>query len=127
MRWRRLVFLGLSAAVAAAVVLAAHDVMLPFVLAAVIAYVLTPLVAWVESRRVPRAAAVLLVYAVVLGSMGAFVRGVGPRMVLELSNLRSELPAMASEARDVWVPRITARLRATGLAPAQPVEEPTDQ
>jgi predicted PurR-regulated permease PerM len=127
MRWRRLVFLALSGAAAAAVVLAAHDVMLPFVLAAVIAYVLTPLVAWVESRRVPRAAAVLLVYAVVLGAIGGFVRGVAPRMALELSNLRSELPAMASEARDVWVPRITARLRGAGLAPAHPVEEPADQ
>jgi predicted PurR-regulated permease PerM len=127
MRWRRHLLLGLSAAATAAVVLAAHDVMLPFVLAAVIAYVLTPLVAWVEARRVPRAGAVLLVYAVVLGSMGGFVRGVAPRMALELSNLRGELPAMASEARDVWVPRITARLRAAGLAPAQPVEEPADQ
>jgi predicted PurR-regulated permease PerM len=106
--------------------MAAHDVMLPFVMAAVIAYVLTPLVAWVESRRIPRAAAVLLVYAVVLGSVGGFVRGVAPRIVLELSTLRGELPAMAREARDVWVPRITARLRVAGLAPEPPAEEPSD-
>jgi predicted PurR-regulated permease PerM len=126
MRWRRRVLLALTAAAAVAVAIAAHEVMLPFVLAAVIAYVLTPLVAWVEARRVPRAAAVLLVYAVVLGSMGGFVRGVAPRMVLELSNLRRELPAMAREARDAWVPAITARLRAAGLAPAQQAEEPAE-
>jgi predicted PurR-regulated permease PerM len=118
--------MSLTAAVAVAVVIAAHDVMLPFVLATVIAYVLTPLVAWVEARRVPRAAAVLLVYAVVLGSMGGFVRGVAPRMVLELSNLRGELPAMAREARITWVPAITARLRAAGLAPPQQAEEPVE-
>jgi predicted PurR-regulated permease PerM len=66
---------------------------------------------------------VLLVYAVVLGSMCGFVRGVAPRMVLELSNLRGELPAMAREARDAWVPALTARLRAAGLAPPQQLEE----
>jgi predicted PurR-regulated permease PerM len=123
MRWRKHVFLAISATLVVVIVLAAHEVMLPFVLATVIAYVLTPLVAWVEARRIPRAAAVLLVYAVVLGSIGGFVRGVAPRIVFELRNLRSELPAMAREARDTWVPAITARLRTAGLAPAQPEEE----
>jgi predicted PurR-regulated permease PerM len=123
MRWRKHVFLAISAAAVVTIVLAAHEVMLPFVLATVIAYVLTPLVAWVEARRIPRAAAVLLVYALVLGSIGGFVRGVAPRIVFELSNLRSELPAMAREARDKWVPAITARLQAVGLAPVQPTEE----
>ena len=49
----------------------AHAVILPFVLALVIAYLLTPLVAWVEKKRVPRAAAIILVYVVVLGTLGA--------------------------------------------------------
>ncbi len=120
MRWRRLVFLALTATIALAVVLAARDVMLPFVMAAVIAYVLTPLVAWVEARRIPRGAAVLLVYAVVLGSVGGFVRGVAPRLAFELTNLRGELPALAREAREKWVPALTERLRAAGLAPALP-------
>jgi predicted PurR-regulated permease PerM len=123
MRWQRPVFLALSAAVAVSIVVAAHEVMLPFVMAIVIAYVLTPLVAWVEGRRIPRPAAVILVYAVVLGSMGGFVRGVAPRIVLELGNLRGELPHMAHEARESWVPAITERLRAAGLAPGQPTDE----
>ena len=74
---RRHVFLVASAVVAVAVVLAAHDVMLPFILAVVIAYVLTPLVAMAERRKLPRPVAVLLVYAVVLGSIGWAVKRSG--------------------------------------------------
>ena len=43
-RWHRPVFLGVSAALFFGVVVAAHEVMLPFVFAIIIAYVLTPLV-----------------------------------------------------------------------------------
>jgi predicted PurR-regulated permease PerM len=114
-----MVFLSASACVVAAVIVAAHEVMLPFVLAMVIAYVLTPLVVAVERRRVPRPLAVVIVYAAVLGSIAGFVRGASPRIALEFRNLRGELPALANEARDKWVPAIGDRLRAAGLAPAQ--------
>jgi predicted PurR-regulated permease PerM len=124
---RRHILLGVSAAIAVAVVIAAHEVMLPFVLAVVIAYVLTPLVARVERRRLPRPVAVLLVYAVVLGSMAGFVRGVAPRIALEFRNLRAELPALSDEAKDKWVPAITERLRVLGFAPPPaPLEAPPE-
>jgi len=127
MRLQRPVFLGASAAVAAAVMIAAHEVMLPFILAVVIAYVLTPLVAMAERRKLPRPAAVLLVYAVVLGSLAGFVRGVTPRIALEFRNLRGELPALAEEAKQTWVPAITERLRVLGFAPpSAPLEPPPD-
>ena len=98
--------------------IAAHEVMLPFVLAVVIAYVLTPLVACAEKRKLPRPLAILLVYAVVLGShRPGFVRGVAPRIALEFRTLRGELPALADEAKTKWVPAITDRMRALGLGP----------
>jgi predicted PurR-regulated permease PerM len=123
----RFVFLGVSAALAVFVVLAAREVILPFVVAAVIAYVLTPLVAIVEQRRVGRAIAVVLVYGVVLGSVAGFVRAVAPRIALESRNLRSELPSLARQARDTWIPTITAQLRAAGIAPgAPPAAPPTE-
>jgi predicted PurR-regulated permease PerM len=121
--WRRPLFLGSTAAVAVAVVVVAHDVMLPFVLALVIAYVLTPLVAAVEQRRVPRPAAVLIVYAAVIGSLAAFLHSVAPRIALEFRNLRGELPALSAEASQKWVPVITERLRAVGVAPTQPAPD----
>jgi predicted PurR-regulated permease PerM len=122
---RRRLFLGASAAVAAGVVLVAHDVMLPFVLASVIAYVLTPLVGRLERRRVPRSVAILLVYLVVLGSMGGFFRLISPRVALEFRTLSAELPHLAAEARDQWAPAIANRLRDVGISPpAQTPEAP---
>lgn len=120
MRWKRSLFLGVSGALAVAVVATAHAVMLPFVLAVVIAYVLTPLVASVERRRVPRPLAVIVVYATVLASAGAFVRAVSPRIALEFRNLRGELPALATEAKIRWVPLIGDRLRALAVTPPPP-------
>jgi predicted PurR-regulated permease PerM len=126
-RWQRSLFLGLSAAFFVAVVVAARDVMLPFVLALLIAYVLTPLVVVVERRRLPRGVAVLVVYVFVLGSLAGFVRGISPRIALEVHNLQSELPGLATEATEKWVPAITERLRSAGLAPAETAPaEPTD-
>jgi predicted PurR-regulated permease PerM len=123
MRWRRPVFLGLSACIAVAIAVAAREIILPFVLAGVIAYVLTPLVAWVERRRIPRVAAVLLVYVAVLGSIAGFGHAVAPRITLELTNLRAELPVLARDVRDKWVPAIAGRLHAVGLGPPPPAED----
>lgn len=118
--WRRKAFVIASAAIAVAIVVAAHEVILPFVLATVIAYLLTPLVGTVERRGLPRALAVAIVYAVVLGSMGLLLRGIAPRIALEFRNLRRALPAAAAEAQSRWVPAITDRMRAVGIAPQAP-------
>jgi predicted PurR-regulated permease PerM len=127
--WPRIVFLAVSAAVAVGVIVVAHEVMLPFVLAAVIAYVLTPAVAWVERKKVPRAAAIVLVYVAVLGSIGLFVRGAAPRIGQELGNLRKELPTLAGQVKTDLIPAIQERLRALGIAPAHapPPEPPSDE
>lgn len=101
--------------------------MLPFVLAALIAYVLTPLVAAVERQRVSRPIAVVIVYAVVLGSVTGLINGIAPRIALEFRNLRGELPALGAEARERWVPAIAERLRTVGLAPVQPPLDETSE
>ena len=125
-RRRHAIFLGVSAAVSLAVVIAARSVLLPFVLAFVIAYVLTPAVAWVERRRIPRAAAILVVYVTVLGSLGLFVRLSSPRVVHEIANFRRELPMISRTVRYDWVPQLQQRLRAIGLGaePAPPPDRP---
>jgi predicted PurR-regulated permease PerM len=114
---RRAVFLVVSAAIFVAVVIAAREVMLPFILAIVIAYVLTPLVAAVERRNVSGGLAVVVVYATVLGALGGFGAVVAPRIAHEFRTLRGELPELADEARDRWVPAVTAQMRAIGIAP----------
>lgn len=122
-RRRHALFLGMSASIALAVIIASRSVLLPFVLAFVIAYVLTPAVAWVERKRVPRALAIILVYVVVFGSIGLFVRLAAPRVAHELANLRRELPVISRTVRTEWVPQMQHRLREVGLggpAPALP-------
>lgn len=116
-RRRHTTFLLGSAAVVVAVLVAAHSVLMPFVLALVIAYVLTPLVAWVETRRVPRAVAIILVYVVVLGTLGIFIRFTAPRVGQELASLRRELPAIGQTVRTRWVPAVQQRLRDVGFGP----------
>src|SRR5262249_25425415 len=96
----------------------------PFALAFVIAYVLTPAVDWVESRRVPRAASILIVYVVVLGSLGLFIRLTAPRVVQELSGLRRELPALTHTVRTQWVAWVQSRLHEGGANPATPPPPP---
>ncbi len=114
---RHTLFLAGSAAIALVVIVLAHSVLLPFVLALVIAYVLTPLVAWVEARKIPRAAAIILVYVVVLGTLGVFIRFTAPRVGLELVSLRRELPGIAHSVRTRWVPSVQQRLRDAGFGP----------
>ncbi len=110
--------------------IAAREVMLPFILAIVIAYVLTPLVASLERRKMSRVLAVLCVYAVVLGSFGLFTWAISPRIAHEFRNLRQEIPKMSEQAKNRWIPALTERLGAMGLAPSQPPpeeEEPEPQ
>jgi predicted PurR-regulated permease PerM len=123
--WRRSAFYAITAIVAAGVVALAHEVMLPFVLALVIAYVLAPLVGWVEERHVSRAVAILLVYVVVIGSIASFVRLAAPRIGQELGGLRRDLPDLVGEIRDHWIPKAEERLRSVGLSsPPAPEDRP---
>ena len=127
-RWQRPVFFAVSGLLVVAILVAASAVLLPFILALVIAYVLTPLVALAEKRRMHRGAAILLVYGVVLGALWTFVGLTAPRLGAELGGLRRELPMLANQMRDQWVPIATARLRTMGLVPVAPptprAEEP---
>jgi predicted PurR-regulated permease PerM len=117
---KRAIFLGVSAVAVVAVVIAAHEVILPFVLALVVAYVLTPAVRRVEQLRVPRWAAILLVYAVTLGVTFGFVSSIVPRLVVEGRNLGAEWPRFTEKARDQWLPAVDAKLSAWSGQPQVP-------
>ena len=114
--------LGLSGLVFVVIVALAHSVMTPFVMAMVIAYVLTPVVSWVERFRVRRGWAIVLVYVGVLGSLGIFGRLAAPRVGQELGNLGTELRHDATAAREHWIPIAQQRLRELGLEGAPPPE-----
>lgn len=124
-RKRRLRFFAFWALVAATVLIAAREVMLPFVLAIVVSYVLTPLVAWFERKKFPRVAAILTVYALVLGSLGLGIRLIAPRLGQEVMSLRSELPKLSKNIEQKATPWLEEKLETLGAgepaaAPAGP-------
>jgi predicted PurR-regulated permease PerM len=116
------VFLSVSAAAVVAVIVAAHAVLLPFVLALVVAYVLLPAVRRVERLRVPRWGAILIVYAITLGSIGFFFSLIVPRLVAEGRGLAAEWPRFTTTARTEWLPAVDQKLAAWSGQPLPPVE-----
>jgi predicted PurR-regulated permease PerM len=119
--WHRTVFYSVSAAVAVGVIVAANAVLLPFVLALVVAYVLLPAVRRVETLRVPRWGAILIVYALTLGSVGLFFSQIVPRLVAEGRGLAAEWPRFTATARTEWLPAVDKKLAAWSGQPATPL------
>ncbi|NUP14075.1 MAG: AI-2E family transporter [Polyangiaceae bacterium] len=110
-RQRRL-FLTISAITAVAVLLVANDVLLPFVLALVVAYILLPLVLRIERHKVPRFAAILIVYTGVLGAIAGFIAIIVPSLIQEGRALRKEFPHYIQEAEHRWIPALEEKIRA---------------
>ena len=93
----RIVFLTVSGTVVTALLVWASEVLLPFILALIIAYVLAPLVERVEHWRVPRAAAIILVYVLTLGSIYLLIAAIAPRIYLETAKFMREAPTLAEQ------------------------------
>ena len=121
---KRTIFVWTCAIATVAILIATREILLPFVLALVIAYVLTPAVSFVERSRAPRWVAVLIVYVVTLGTLYGFLSLVAPRLVQETIGLRKELPGLSVKLRDQWVPTIYDKLRVLGIMRAAPEPDP---
>lgn len=99
-------FLVTSSVVVATLLVCVREVLLPFILAVIIAYVLAPLVERVERFRVPRAAAILLVYAVTLGSIYLAIATIAPRIYVEASKLLRDGPSLADKISTQYGPQL---------------------
>jgi predicted PurR-regulated permease PerM len=126
----RVVFLSIAFGLLVALIWLASEVLLPFILGLVIAYVLTPLVAFCERRRLPRSVSILLVYAVVLGGLYAGVATAAPRLVKETVSIVRDLPSLADRmARvagpriDQWIDKISSKPIEGELVPHAPAFE----
>ena len=73
----------------------------PFVLAAVLAYVLDPLVDWMQARRVPRFAAILLLTLPALGILALLLLVAVPAAARQLAGILSGLPVFLGRMA-VW-------------------------
>lgn len=74
----------------------------PFVLAAVLAYVLDPVVDWMQVRRIPRTVAILLLTLPALGFLGLIVLVAVPAAARQLGAILTDLPIFLDRVAD-WI------------------------
>jgi predicted PurR-regulated permease PerM len=107
---QRIIFLAASSIFFVLVAWVTREVVLPFVLAMIIAYVLTPLVAWCERRGLRRSVSIIVVYLVTLSTLGGSVSLIAPRIYQETLGLTRESPEIARRLAAQWGPIIEQRI-----------------
>ncbi|HEX2733126.1 MAG TPA: AI-2E family transporter [Polyangiaceae bacterium] len=107
---RRNLFLTISAVSAVLILFLIREVLFPFVLAVIVAYVLTPLVAYLERRRVPRPWAIIGLYVVILGTLVGGVVLAAPHVYEECIRIKDEVPARLKTALETGVPALERKL-----------------
>ncbi len=125
----RVVFLAVSGLLVLGLLYWAGWILLPFILATILAYVLTPLVALCERVRIPRVLAILLVYALTISGIYLSVAAVAPRVYEETAKFGHDAPALARDLAGRWGPRVDTwvrgMLRQDKVAPSpEPEAEP---
>ena len=115
----RAIFLWVSGVLLVLVLVGAAEVLLPFVLALLVAFILLPAVLRVQRLGVPRWGSVLIVYALTLGAFAGFVRIAVPSIAGETKALRTELPARIKFIQENWLPAIDKKLEQWSPPPEQ--------
>lgn len=115
-RKRRRWFLGVSGVLLVVALILVRGVLLPFALAVVVAYVLSPVVKSAErielgGRRLPRWSIVLALYLTLIGTLTGLVLFSVPRLVDEFDRLGAEAPDAVATVRRQWLPELDRRLR----------------
>ncbi len=89
----------------------ARRALLPFIFGALLAYILAPIVRRISvsssgERRMPRGAAIVICYIVILAATAAFWAFVIPRLSVDASRLADELPTLYEKADKEWAPEL---------------------
>ena len=103
--FRALVFLAGLAIVGLVFAFAIRGLLGPFIIAALFALVLNPAVNRAQRRRIPRALAVLLLYAAIVGAAAAVILYVAPLIQAEFSALVAQGPAIAGYFQELALKR----------------------
>src|SRR3954470_3120975 len=77
-----------------------QPILIPVAIAAILAYLLDPVVTHLSERRMTRTKAVLLIFAVIFLAIAAMIAWIVPTISVQSSNFARELPAYTSRARD---------------------------
>lgn len=116
-RSRRIAFFAVTSALVVAILWVFRDILAPFLIALIVAYVFAPLVDLMERVRVagrkpPRWLAVLVLYVSLLGTMASAIALGAPLLGSEIQRLSREMPRTVATLRDEWLPEIDRALRA---------------
>src|SRR5262249_22961826 len=89
----------------------AHQVLLPFIFAALIAYILAPAVRWMceredGTRRMPRGLAIIVCYLVFIAAVTGFMFVLVPRMAKDIQRIGHEAPGLIKKMNEEWTPEI---------------------
>ncbi len=88
-----------------------RGVLLPFVFASLIAYILAPVVRWMSerkdgTRRMPRGLAIVVCYIVFLAAVTGFMFLLVPRLSSDIARLGREAPGVYKRIDEEWTPQI---------------------
>ncbi len=110
-----------------------REVLLPFVFAGLIAYILTPVVHWMVdradgTRRMPRGLAIVVCYLVFISLVAGFLFLLVPRLSGDVARLGKEAPGLYKRINEEWTPEVAHWLegRFPSLSRPKPIEEPRD-
>ncbi len=100
------------------IVVLGRRVLLPFVFATLIAYILAPVIRWMTerkdgTRRMPRGLAIIICYLIFIASIVGFGFLLIPRLGKDLSRIGKEAPALYKKINDEYVPELARYLEAT--------------
>jgi len=117
------------------IVVLGRRVLLPFVFAALIAYILAPVIRWMTdrkdgTRRMPRGLAIIICYLIFIASIVGFGFLLIPRLAKDMSRIGKEAPALYKKVNDEYVPELARyledRFPQLKPKPAAIVAPPTD-
>jgi len=86
-----------------------REVLLPFVFAGLIAYILAPVVRWMAdradgTRRMPRGLAIVICYLVFISLVAGFLLLLVPRLSRDVARLGQEAPGLYQRINEEWTP-----------------------
>lgn len=107
------------------VVVLFRAIVLPFIFATIIAYLLAPVIRRLQPR-IGRPGAVILVYIVIVAVLAVFFGLLLPAVLHDFGKLRDAAPALVQRVNDEWLPRATEFIESTVpvLAEPPPVDTP---
>ncbi|CAM3364577.1 AI-2E family transporter [Marinicrinis lubricantis] len=74
-------------------------VLAPFLIAVIISYLLNPVVSLLSERKVPRTVAILVIYALFIGSVTVIMMNIIPMFIAQLKELNEHLPEMTAQTQ----------------------------